>query len=321
MLDRHTGGRRELPLLQFRQGYIDVPDHKRFLSDNTSCFCQITGISNSEREGLAQLVMDGICRPESTYNNDLTKQIRIDISSNETLLKRLLASDKMKLQLEEKSIAIKVEMISEDIERFETNLGTILGVSKEEEHKILDDLIRAVVNLDTRMADMATYSALSLFETSESPYLFGKIHGIMSRFNPSFDESAFLRVLEFTDIPEFLVAGRIDVKKLLSIRDSDECRAFRSWLPNTESMDDRTLQNLVSGLRSKLGAFIASPKGKTIRLAANSALGLLPGYGTFISIAEGAADSFLLDKLLPSPGALSFLINSMPSIFDKAYKI
>jgi hypothetical protein len=50
----------------------------------------------------------------------------------------------------------------------------------------------------------------------------------------------------------------------------------------------------------------------------NAALGLIPGYGTAASIGEGALDMFLLEKMLPSSGVLTFLNHSMPSIFTSA---
>jgi hypothetical protein len=36
-----------------------------------------------------------------------------------------------------------------------------------------------------------------------------------------------------------------------------------------------------------------------------------------MALAEGALDSFLLEKLLPSAGALSFLSQSIPSIISR----
>jgi hypothetical protein len=319
MLDRHTNGKRELPLLQFRQGTVDVSDHRKFLSDSMSCLLQIPGLSNSNREALAETIKGQVVRPNENYKNDLLTQIQIDLRSNGTLLKRLLASKKMDLSLDESTIIIKAHEESADVQRFETNLHKLLGVSTEEEHNILTAMVKAVVNLNTRMADMAAYSAITSFETSEAPFLFGKIHGIVSPNNPSFDEKAFLRVLEFTDIPDLLVTGRIDTNKLLEIRQSVECKEFRSWLSSTDEMNDVELKRLLKGLRSRLALFINSKKGKTLRLMANATLGLLPVYGSVVSLTEGAVDTFLMDKLLPSPGALSFLNNSIPSVFENAY--
>jgi len=134
-----------------------------------------------------------------------------------------------------------------------------------------------------------------------------------------FSRATSLRVLELTDIPNLLVVGRIDVESFLKIKDSNECQAFRSWLTTTDKINDEQLKRLITGFRARAASLIASPSGKTLRFAANAALGLIPGYGMAISLAEGVVDTFLLDKLLPSSGVLSFLNNAIPSVFKRAY--
>jgi hypothetical protein len=126
-----------------------------------------------------------------------------------------------------------------------------------------------------------------------------------------------LRVLEMTGIPELLASGKIDIKKLLVIRESNECREFRAWLSNTDRFNDAELKKLLTGVRARAASFIASPSGKAVRLVVNAGLGLVPGYGTVTSLVEGAVDTFLLDKLLPSSGVLSFLSQSIPSIISQ----
>ena len=315
MLDRHHGSKRELPLLQFQQSYMDVPDHSKYISDCAGCLRQISGLSNSSRESLTELIHQKIARPPASFNEDLLAQIRIDLRSNLFLLKRLIASESLKLGLDESAISLRIEETSVGVQRYETNIHDLLGTTLEQEHKILDTALRAVVNLDTRIAEIASYSAISLFETNEAPLLFGKVHGLISPHNPSFDERSFLKVVEYTEIPKFLVKGRIDTQKLLSIRQSSECIAFRNWLSDAASMDEKDLKQVITGFRAGLSGFVNSTTGKGIRFAANTALGFIPGFGTIAAIVEGIADSFLLDKLLPSSGALSFLAKSVPSIF------
>jgi hypothetical protein len=118
-----------------------------------------------------------------------------------------------------------------------------------------------------------------------------------------------------TDLPEFIESRRIDVAKLLEIRDTAECREFRYWLPTTDSIDDAKLKEIIGGFRARAASFIASGSGKAIRLAVNTGLGLIPGYGTLVAAGEGIVDAFLLDQMLPSSGVLSFLNNIAPSVF------
>jgi hypothetical protein len=320
VLDRHRNGIRDLPLLQFEQGTADVPDHQKYVEECTSCLQQITGLSNSDRVSLAEKLYERAVHPGPKYNTDLLDQIRKDLKSNSWLMKSLIVADDLSLKIEKDAIELSVENISEGIQRFETNLHALSGMSTHQEHAVLDSVIRAAANLNHRLADMHEYSAITFFQESEAPLLFGKIHGIIAPYNPSFEENSFLRVLELTDIANLLATGRIDVEKLLKIKSSNECREFRSWLSSADEINDEELKRLLTGLRARAASFINSTKGKTIRFAANAGLGLIPGYGTAISLTEGALDTFLLDKMLPSSGILSFLNNSIPSVFKNAYE-
>jgi hypothetical protein len=204
------------------------------------------------------------------------------------------------------------------MQRFESNLQSMLGITEEQEHEIFAAVVTGVSNLNQRIADMEEHSAISHFEESEAPLLFGKVHSLMAQMNPKFDEQAFLRVIGVTQIPELIANRRIDVEELLKVRATDECREFRSWLSTTDHIDDAKLKHLLTGFRAKAASFIASNSGKTLRLAVNAGLGLLPGYGTLAALGEGAVDTFLLDKMLPTSGVLTFLNDSMPSIFTSA---
>ncbi len=318
-LDSHINGKRELPLMEFRQAIVDTPDHREYIRPFASHLLAISGLQNKDREELFSEIASRLVRPLPTHRSELLGQIRKDLTSNFELLRVLLARADRSLELAPNAIAIRVEQVAPGTQRFSSNLRELTDISPEKEHQLFSKVATAVANLNQRLADMQSYSAISSFETSEAPLLFGKIHGILAPLNPSFEEEAFLRILTFTDIPEYLVSGRIDVEKLLLVRSSSECREFKHWLSTTTELNDAQVKGLVAGLRARTASFLASPTGKTVRFITNAALGFIPHYGTVSSLAEGAVDSFLLDKLLPSSGILIFLSQQIPSVFDRAY--
>jgi hypothetical protein len=194
----------------------------------------------------------------------------------------------------------------------------MLGINLEQEHDMLAELVKGTSNLNQRIADMAEFSAISHFEDSEAPLLFGKIHSLVAQLNPEFDEHAFLRVIGVTEIPKLIENRRINVDELMKIRETDECREFRSWLSTTDSLDNAELKRILTGFRAKAASFIATKSGKSLRLGVNTTLGLIPGYGTLLALGEGVVDTFLLETMLPSSGVLTFLNHAMPSIFVSA---
>jgi len=313
--DIKMNGKRQIPLLQFDEGIATSEDNDHNLGMKMKCLLKITGLSNAKREDLDQLVRSKLIKPSASYGTNLLAQIRKDLTSNIGLIKNLLCHRHSGISNE--NLLLKVQDLG-GMQRFESNLQSMLGITEEQEHEIFAEVLKGVANLNQRIADMEEYSAISHFEESEAPLLFGKVHSVVASINPKFDEQAFLRVLSVTGIPDMISNRRINVEELLKVRATDECREFRSWLSTTDQIDDAKLKQLLTGLRAKSASFITGKPGKTLRLAVNAALGLIPGYGTLASLGEGAADMFLLEKMLPSSGVLTFLNHSMPSIFTSA---
>jgi hypothetical protein len=310
--DIKMNGKRQIPLLQFDEGLATSEDNDHNLGMKMKGLLKITGLSNAKREDLDQLVRSKLIKPSASYGSNLLAQIRKDLTLNIGLIKNLLCHRHPGLS--DENLLLKVQDLG-GMQRFESNLQSMLGITEEQEHEIFAEVVKGVANLNQRIADMEEYSAISHFEENEAPLLFGKIYGVVAPINPKFDEHAFLRVIAVTDIPELIANRRINVEELLKIRATDECREFRSWLSTTDRIDDAELKRLLRGLRAKAASFIATNSGKTLRLAVNTALGFA---GPLPALIEGAADIFLLDKMLPSSGVLAFLNHSMPSIFTSA---
>jgi hypothetical protein len=313
--DIKMNGQRKIPLLQFDEGLATSEDNEHNLGMKFRSLLKITGLSNARREALEGVVRSKLIKPSPSYGTELLKQIRKDLTSNIELSKTILCHRYPNVPFE------TLELQTHDLggmQRFETNLRTMLGITLEREHEMLAEVVKATGNLNKRIADMAEYDAISHFEVSEAPLLFGKIHSLVGQLNPKFDEQAFLRVIGVTDIPKLIENRRIDVEELLKIKETDECREFRAWLATADCIDDEKLKRLLRGFRAKAASFIATNSGKLLRLGVNTGLGLIPGCGSLVALTEGVADSFLLEKMLPSSGVLTFLNNAMPSIFVSA---
>jgi hypothetical protein len=260
--------------------------------------------------------MERVLKPGPNYGPDLLTQIRIDLGQNARLVRAALVKTHPELAGKSDSVEVSLAEVSPGVQRFSTNLQTLLEIPINREHEMLSAAVTAVTGLNQLVANMQEYNAITTFEDSDTPLLFGKIAGVVAQYNPQAEERSFLRVIELTEIPELLAIGRVEVGKLIVARESSECREFRAWLSSIDHLDDKELKRLLTGVRATIASFTKSPAGKTLRLAVNTALGLIPGYGAATALAEGAIDTFLLDKLLPSSGALSFLSKSVPSVIS-----
>lgn len=314
--DVHMNGRRQLPLLQYEQALVSGADRSGQFQKDIKCLNRVSGLSGTAREAASESVWTRLVRPGEGFGTDLLAQVRTDLRSNHRLLEVSTNLSLKETLGSSTSFEVKSEEVKTGVFRIVSNLGAIAGYTEEKEHELFSKVITAVCNLEQRVANMVAYSALSEFREEEAKLLFGKIGGLLAPVNPQTVEQGFARVLSFTDIPKLMTVRKISVERLIRVRDSDECMAFRSWLHKVPSMTDQELDGMLRGLRAKVGMFFNSPVGKTVRVATNVGLSLIPGATIAASAIEGAADTFLVDKLLPNPGILSFLYETCPSLFQ-----
>lgn len=203
--------------------------------------------------------------------------------------------------------------------QIKTPLGSF-GFSPEKEHLLLRDSLVAVATLEQRLADMGAYSAITGFLDVEAPLLFGRLCGVVAPLNPNLVEHQFVRVIEIAGVPDFKPGQRVDVDKLLKVRESPDCREFREWIAGLEKVSDSEIHEMVSSIRNKMSSLAGSTPGKVVRFAATTGIGLIPVVGPIVGVAAGAIDSFLVDRVLARSGPVAFLTNTYPSLFLSAAK-
>jgi hypothetical protein len=121
--DRKQNGVRELPPLEFEQGFAMIQDNPQNLEMNFQNLLKITGLSNSNRENLSDLLKEKLVRLSSSYGNDLLLQVRKDLTTNLPLLKAVLGYKRPELGVTEFQLA--VHDLGSGRQRFETNLQSI----------------------------------------------------------------------------------------------------------------------------------------------------------------------------------------------------
>ncbi len=318
ILDLSRNGIRHVPLEHFSFAKMESPNRDAYLRKELVALQSISGLKNAERAFLEETIWGSLVRPPTTFADDLLTQLDRDLRSNTPALRRAV-SDRLKTKLGipevPTDLSIEVEEVSQRVFRIKNTLAASYGFSAQEAHSLLHEAVAAVANLDHRLTEMQAYSAITGFLDDEAPLLFGKLSGIIAPLSPESAERQFKRVIELAEVPDFKDDQRVDVQKLLKARDSAECREFREWLSTVDSATDAEVKDMVAGLRNKMASIAASPGGKLVRLAATTGIGLIPGIGVALGAAAGAADAFLVDKVLPRSGIVAFLTQTYPSLF------
>ena len=217
--------------------------------------------------------------------------------------------------------AFRVDALGEDGDfRVVTAIGATLGLPPDQEHRLVERGILDVAGLDQRIHLMDRLGAISGFQEDEAELFEQKMSFVLSQLNPAIHERRFDRVVTLAGLPglEALPPGaRIDVHRLLRLRESTECRELRAWLRGVDSETDKEITAKFGSVRDELAAMTQSPFGRIVRFLTATGVGLVPLVGPIIGATLSAADTFILDQVLGKPGPAAFLGRHYPSIFGR----
>jgi hypothetical protein len=318
IVDVSRGGVRDIPPNHFSFGIVDAAHRESDLRAQFVALQSVPGLSNSDRAALEEVVWNSLVRPHETYGRDLLSQFDNDIRTNNPALKcailERLGAELAPYGLPVSDVSVRVQEVKHRVFHIDAPFASY-GFSADKSHGLLQAALLAVANLDTRLANMQAYSAITGFLDREAPLLFGRLAGVMAPLNPDVAEGQFQRVIELADIPDFKPGQKVDVERLLRARDSAECREFREWLSSAEDMSDSQIKEMVASVRSKIASLAGSTTGKVLRLATTTGVGFIPIVGPIAGAAAGAIDSFLVDRVLPKSGVVAFLSETYPSLF------
>jgi hypothetical protein len=177
-----------------------------------------------------------------------------------------------------------------------------------------------LAGLNQRIAEMKAFDALSDFRPGDLPLFEAKLDFVISGIDPDKQLQRARRVLKLADLPDLGGVGterKLDVERLLEVRESPECRGFREWLRSIDEASDDEVVERVKSLNSRVATALKSPIGKAVRLLVGTGLGLVPGVGTLLSTAASAIDLYLVDGLLRESGIVTFVGSSYPPLFSE----
>jgi hypothetical protein len=222
---------------------------------------------------------------------------------------------------------LRVKQKADDEFAVENDLRRRYRLPDLEAHRIIESAMIALGRMDDRIASMQAYSALSGFSEKDRGLFDAKLGATVSSVIPASDEQQFSRVtaLKGLPVPEF-GSSVVDVHKLLKVRETDECKAFKEWLSGSKSLSDKELRERVSGFGKRIRQAVHSKVGRAVRFVISNGLGIglglasAPG-GVVAGVALSAVDSFLLETLMPKDAVISFLSESYPSLFKPTGQI
>lgn len=313
-------GEPPLPLNQYSFTLVWSPNRKEYLVGCLPSLQGLTTITTAQKNSLMAKVLSLIEDPIDAIGPEMLNQTKSDLRNNTGSIKFAVAeilriTRDVDFQLS--GLAVRIEEIKEGVFRAETNLCQKLGVSPEEEHRIVQGALLSIGGLNRRIAEMKAYEALPGFSMRDIP-LFDEKLRFLIRQCPDVTEKNFVRILDTLSLPDFESAAtrrEIDLNRILKIRDSQECRGFRLWLATAEAVSTEDLKKAIRGLRTKIGEVISGTTGQVCRFLIAGGVGI-PCWPAGLAIAS--LDKFLLERLFPRNRVAGFLDKLYPSVFRNA---
>lgn len=317
--DVAKNGVRSLPQFHFNVGIARLADPPENLRKEFVALQTISGLKNSQRAAIEEAVWNSQVRYPSGFGDVLLKQIDSEFRPNSQALKSGILEQLRRLNLKTDQSSydfnLEIEETGQRIFRIQAPFGQHFGLDQERVHGIIQSGVNSVANLSQRLLEMSELSALTGYREDEASLLFGKLASLIAQ-NPRTVEEQFKRVITIADIPDFKPNQRVNIEKVLAARESDECRAFRDWLPEASALSDEDLRAMTQGIKSRISKLGSSTTGKVLRLAATTAIGLIQGAGLVLGPCISAIDTFLVDRALRRPAVIGFLSEIYPSLFQ-----
>lgn len=322
-VDFHRNGKRSLPLFHFDCGAVNTADAEEYIHGCLKPFHDLTDISHKRILRLKKLVLSRFVNPPKDFETNVLAQIKSELRGKSPGIKSAvrLRLPRVHPQARVSDFDLEFEEVPNVGFRAHADLASRAGISDQEAHGVLQAAFAGLANLDHRVGEMRGYEALSGFSEEEIAVFTDKCDFLMKEMNPQLLERSFERVLEIVGFPDPVVdsSTRVgQISKLLKVRQTDECKEFRAWLSTVHNASDAEIRERVTGVRAKVAEFLHSSSGRTVRVLTAAGIGLIPHFGIPAGLAVGFGDAFLIDKILPHSGVVSFLSNLYPSIFDKA---
>ena len=300
-------------------------DQKQFIHRDLQLINQIDGISSKQAKKLREAVATRVIHFSSdSVIKEISDQNYKDFRDHDPAIKVAIASSVKALHNQEvdpDAIEIKIEFIDEHDFKVESNIQSKLSLNKQAAHAIIERALLGIAGRNHHIAKMREFNCLVGYRENEVPIFSSKLDFLVDRIATDRKLTPnFHRVLSATGLPNFTEAveeRRIDLLKVLEIRESRECVDFRTWLWSQDNIDETELRERLNSISQRWKDFFNTTGGKTISWLASSGLGAIPYAGNIIGAGMSFYEKFLAREVLPHEGAITFINNKLPSIYQK----
>jgi len=321
---RQQEGKPVLPLGSYCLVPVGTPDHKAYVSDRLHRNVDsIVGVTFKGKKKLKAAIGEALVPSNRRTANYMIDGLKADLAGNRPSIKAAVALEARKrlgVMITPSDFDLRLHQVAPGDFRSESNLAFQLRLDEAQVHEVVGYALLAVGGVNQRIAEMQTYNALSGFLEDDLPVFEAKLAFLAAALDPASLERGFSRVVSLEHLPDPDLVGEsltLDVEKFLRVRESRECHEFRELLHGLGTVSDEEIREGLDGLRARLGSMLGSRSGRVVRFLVTGGIGAIPVIGTGLGAAASLIDTFILEKLFPESGVVTFVNRLYPSIFKR----
>jgi hypothetical protein len=326
---RARGG--PLPLCSYRIVPVSIPErlptgepYREQYMDQALNVIRNMGLPDGKRRRLMKTVAPMLSAYPRTVVDDSAAEFRGLVKRQDASIRRALEIEFRRARRADlpDAIELRLDDLGNDGDfRVSTNLAKRAGIDEAETHKIIERALLGAAGLDQRLIVMQATGSVSGFREDELSVLDGRFQWMWKELGAETQEARFRRVVSIGGLPDLsnLAPGQeINIRRVLKIRDSADCREIRKWLREIDSESDAEISEHLFSFRKGLAAATHTRSKRAMRFVLVTGTGWLPGIGNLAGLAATVMDHFIFEKLIGRPGPATFLGRSYPSIFRRA---
>ena len=309
---------------------IRSPDHQDYIHQNFELLHQNSKLPDKQLIKLKGALVGSL--DLSVRNPDVAKSPEIiaasslinELALNVPNIKKAVAlelKNKHSIIVSPSEFTVKLHRTEGDNFEAENNLQNLFRLNEHESHELIKNALFRLAGINTSIAYMNHYTALSSYNDRDLSVFENKLEFLEKEHNPEAQINRLRRILEIKDFPDFeslAQDGNLRLDKILEIRETKEAKDFRNWLSDIDSVTDEGIKDQLESFKTRIGNYLPTKKGKTLRLLVTSGIGMAVNSITGIPVmglVSSAINTFIVEKILPSSGPISFINNMLPSTF------
>lgn len=245
---------------------------------------------------------------------------RHDLRVRPNLIREFIL-DSLSLKLNKKipneGVEFYIQETDKNIFTAHTNLDRFLNKNLHELHELISPHISKFAGTNFSLGVMAEINATTSLSPSSARITKRRTDLLCNLLRGNYPHETFARILELADVPTLKPGTKVDAEKILELQDSKECKEFRKWLKSATDVEMEEIEQLINDWKYRLSRVTRSPIVSVLSWLITTGIGL---FEPITGISLSAAEKFMVDRLLPDPGPLSFIKGHYTRLIKKSAK-